>query len=254
MAMLLDGPPSTIADLTIRDCDLLNLAVVEGIDLSTKLQVTTTDVETAVESMLQSMLPSYAAVKTYFPALRHIAVTPQLKLWHTYATLRAVYQDLYYSRLNDRYREKMKLFREEEARALDDVRATGLGVTFHPLPQAPTPSIVTVQSPDAGGTIYLAASYVNGKSEEGLISLPVEADTLDGNSVTVTLTGFRDSATGWNLYAGLTPDTLTRQNALPLDPLDSMSLAPGRLIAGRKPGPGQGPNLLYPVPRRILRG
>ena len=44
MAMLLDGPPSTIDDLNARDSDLLNVAGAEGIDLTTKLQLAATDV------------------------------------------------------------------------------------------------------------------------------------------------------------------------------------------------------------------
>ena len=45
MAMLLDGPPSTIGDLSIRDSDLLEVSATEGIDLSAKLQLAAADFE-----------------------------------------------------------------------------------------------------------------------------------------------------------------------------------------------------------------
>ena len=257
MAMLLDGPPSTIGDLTVRDSDLLEVSATEGIDLSAKLQLAATDIGNTIDSMLLSVLPSCVAVRQRFPSLRHIAVTLQLKLWHTFATLRMVYQDLYYSRLNDRYQAKMKMYREEESRTLDDVRTVGFGVVFDPLPQALAPNVVMVQSTggtSAAGTIYVAVSYVNQKGEEGLASIPVEADIPDGNAATVNLTALADNAAGWNLFAGVSPDALNRQNPQTLDPLAAFTLAPGNLGTGPTPGSGQHANVLYPIPRRILRG
>jgi hypothetical protein len=254
MAMLLDGPPSTIGDLSVRDSDLLNVSATEGIDLSAKLQLAATDIGNTVDSMLMSLLPSCAAVRQRFPSLRHIAVTPQLRLWHTYSTLRLVYQDVYYSRLNDRYQAKMKIYAQEESQALNDLRTVGFGVVFDPLPQALAPSVAMVSSTDAGGTVYVAVSYVNQKGEEGLASVPIEADIPAGNVATVNLTALADNATGWNLYAGLSPDALYRQNSQTLDPLAAPALAPDTLGSGPKPGFGQHANLLYPLPRRILRG
>ena len=80
MAMLLDRPPSTIADLSARDSDLLDVSATEGIDLSAKLQLAATDIGNSIDSMLISVLPSCMAVRQRFPSLRHIAVTSQLKL------------------------------------------------------------------------------------------------------------------------------------------------------------------------------
>jgi len=254
MAMLLDGPPSTIEDLSAWDSDLSNVAVAEGIDLTTKLQLAAAAISRSVETMLMSATPSYGGMRTSFPELRHIVVTPQLKLWHTHATLRLIYQDLYYTRLNDRYKAKMTLYHEEETRAADDLRINGLGIAFDPLPQALPPSIGSVVTDDAGGTMYVGITFVNQRDEEGLVSVPNEVETQDNSAATVTLTALADNAVGWNLYAGLSPDGLTRQNPQTLDPLASPTLAPARLIAGSKPGSGQRPNLLRPMPRRILRG
>jgi hypothetical protein len=254
MAMLLDGPPTTIDELSARDSDLLNVAVSESIDLTVKLRLAASDVGAAVESMLMSVAPSYGVIHACRPTLRHIAVTPPLKLWHTYTTLRLIYQDLYFSRLNDRYQAKMKLYSEQEAQSVDDLRTTGLGVVFDPLPQALAPSIAIVQTSDTGGTLYLAVSFVNGRDEEGLISVPIEADTSDGSATSVTLAALADNAVGWNLYAGLDPGALMRQNSETLDPMASVAMAPGRLTNGPKPGTGQHANSFYPVPRRILRG
>jgi hypothetical protein len=254
MAMLLDGPPSTIADLSDRDSDLLDVSATEGIDLSAKLRLAATDIGTTIDSMLMSALPTCATDYHRFPSIRHIAVTPQLKLWHTFSTLRSIYQDVYYSRLNDRYQAKMKMFREEESRTLDALRMVGFGVVFDPLPQAVAPNVDIVQSTDTGGTVYVAVSYVNQKGEQGLASIPVEVDIPGGNVATVNLTLLADNATGWNLFAGISPGALQQQNSQSLNPLAVITLAPDTLGTGPAPGPGQHANILYPIPRRILRG
>jgi hypothetical protein len=148
----------------------------------------------------------------------------------------------------------MNMYRSEEERMLDDLRVSGLGVVFDPLPQALAPNIATVQTADAGGTVYLAVAFVNQRGEEGLMSVPVEANTQDQTATAVSLAALADNAVGWNLYAGLSPDTLTRQNSQILDPVASTTVAPGRLIAGPQSRSGQEANLRYPIPRRILRG
>jgi hypothetical protein len=254
MAMLLDGPPSTIEDLNARDSDLANVSVSENINLTAKLQLAARDIEMAVESMLLSVPPNYGRIRFACPSLRNIAVTPQLKRWHTYMTLRLVYQDLYYSRLNDRYQAKMKLYSDEESRMADESRTTGLGVVFDPLPQALAPQVATIATSDSGGTIYVGVTFVNERGEQGLMSTPIEVDTQDGTAASFSLIGLADNAVGWNLYAGLSPDALARQNNQTLDPMSSVVLAPGRLASGPKPGFGQRSNTLFPVPRRILRG
>jgi hypothetical protein len=212
------------------------------------------DITTAVKEILRAALPSYPALHASFPTLKNIAATRSLKLWHTYMTLRMFYQDLYYSRLNDRYQAKMNLYQDEEIRALTEARTIGFGVVFDPIPQAVAPGFATVTSSDPGGTMYLAVSYVNSRNEEGLASEPVEADTQDGNAVDISLTTISDNGAGWNLYAGLAPDCLAIQNSSPIDPLAAVNLAPGRITPGARPGPGQLGNLLYPMPRRLLRG
>jgi hypothetical protein len=252
MAMLLDGPPSSIEDLSARDSDLLPLAVSEGIDLSAKLRLAAADVATSIENMLTAGVSIGSPIGV--PGLRHVAVTPLLKLWHTYASLRLIYQDLYFSRINDRYQAKMSLYREEEAKALDELRTCGLGIVFDPLTQAQAPSVETVAASDRGGTMYVGVAFVNRQSEEGLMSVPIEVDTQDGTAAEIRMTSFIENAVGWNLYAGVAPNILSRQNAQILDCLTTAPLAPGRLSNGTQHRNGQQANQLYPVPRRMLRG
>lgn len=252
MAMLLDGPPSTIEHLSERDSDLLAVAVSEGIDLTVKLQLASADIGMTIEMMLTPPLAS--SWRQAPSSLRHIAATPQLRKWHTYMTLRLIYQDLFGSRLNDRYQAKARIYRDEEARALEDLRTAGLGVVYDPLPQSPVPNVGSVQATDIGGTLYAATAFVNQRDEEGLMSVPVEIDTTDGTAAAVTIAELADNAIGWNLYAGVAPDALTKQNTRTLSPLAPYTLSPGRLVAGPGPTGGQRPNAMQALPQRISRG
>lgn len=254
MALLLDGPPSTISDLSARDFDLENIAVTEGIDLTTKLTLAASDITNKLDSMLRSTLPPYASIHSYAPAVKQVAVTLPLKQWHTYMTLRLIYQDLYYSRLNDRYQAKMKAFSVEEASALSDLRADGVGIVHDPLPQATAPVMSAVPSSAAGGTLYAVITYVNRRGEEGRASEPVEFDTAAGTSVSVRITAIAANAVGWNLYAGVSPQALAGQTSSVLDPLETVTLDPATLAAGPAPGVGQEANVLLPLPRRLYRG
>jgi len=56
------------------------------------------------------------------------------------------------------------------------------------------------------------------------------------------------------VYAGTIPEHPVRQNALP-NPLGATWVQPAVLVTeGKRPGPGQSPNTLHRVARRISRG
>jgi hypothetical protein len=62
------------------------------------------------------------------------------------------------------------------------------------------------------------------------------------------------NATGWNIYAGISNETLFRQNGVVLSPGQTWQ-QPGTLIqSGSRPGHGQKPNYLQPLPRVFQRG
>ena len=97
MALFTDGPASNIEDLTAQDSQLLNVANSEGIDVTVKLALA----QEAIGIHLEGLLGEGP-----HRSLRHVVVTPPLRLWHTYRTLESVYRDAYNSQLNDRYAGK----------------------------------------------------------------------------------------------------------------------------------------------------
>ncbi len=110
MALFTDGPASTIEDLAAQDSQILDVASVEGIDLTRKLALA----QEAAAMDLEAALGGRGSTSWQFglrlalprPTLENIVVTPALRLWHTYRTLEMVYGDAYYSQLNDRYAKK----------------------------------------------------------------------------------------------------------------------------------------------------
>ncbi len=258
MALFTDGIPSTVDDLAAVDSQLLNVAHVEGIDVTQKLNLAQIDLGLELTTML--MANTYYGQSFWVTPkqnLGSVVVTPALKLWHTYRTLELVYGDAYNSQLNDRYQGKRNQFHGMAKQAYDKLRETGLGIATTPLPVAEAPTVAAEQAGAGGnlsdGTYFAAAAWVDAAGEEGLASEPVAVITA--SSTFVVDAGVPPStATGWNVYAGTDPNALTLQNAAAVETGVSW-VQPGVLsTTGRGPGTGQAWNYLRPVPRVIQRG
>jgi hypothetical protein len=230
-------------DLAAQDSQLLNLANAEGIDLTVKLRLAHEAVGIDLEELLEDG-------SGWRPA--QVVVTPALRLWHTYRTLELVYRDAYHSQLNDRYAAKRDQFRELSLWAYNRVRQTGVGITLSPIPQAAAPELLASEGWLAEGTYYAEMAWTNAAGEEGACS-PTAA-------IEVTTGGFRahpseapEGVAGWNVYAGIAPESLTRQNGGPLA-ADAEWAATTLSESGPRPGPGQSPRLLHAMPRVLRRG
>ena len=104
MALFTDGEVSSIEDLRGYDTQLLDVANVEGIDVTRKLQLAQEEIATEVTTLLGRLrLPGWLNAP---PDPGRVVVTPPLRLWHSYLALEMVYRDAYHSQLNDRYAAK----------------------------------------------------------------------------------------------------------------------------------------------------
>jgi hypothetical protein len=246
MALLIDGPPSTIDELTSHDSQLLNVASSEGIDVTQKLALAQRTTALEVEGLLRNRGHHHLP-------LAHVVVTPWLRMWHTYATLELVYADAYNSQLNDRYAGKRDQFRALARWAYDKLVHTGLGVTDRPIPQAAQPAVVATEGTLADDTYYVTMAWVNAGGEEGASAVP-SAITTSSSAFLVAPPAAPAAATGWNVYAGTAPGAMVRQNdaPIPTDQTWQQSAAPNS--TGAKPGEGQAPSRLLAVPRILQRG
>lgn len=241
MALFTDGPVSTIDELAEHDSQLLNVATVEGIDVTAKLALAQEELAIELETLVER------------PRLERVVVTPPMRLWHAYRSLEMVYQDAYFNQLNDRYANKRDEFRDLARWAMDRLVRLGVGLAQHPVPKAEPPAVSLTPGPLADGTYYVTVAWVNGTGEEGVCADAVNVTTA-GSTFVVNPRRAPETAVGWNVYAGVDPDRMARQNVT-TNPLGATWVQPGVLTTeGAPPGTGQPPDMVQRVARRISRG
>ena len=156
MALFTDGPIAAADDLVGHDSAVLTVASTEGIDLTKKLSLAMA--ELALE--LAKLLPTVER-------LDRVAVTPAIKMWHTFRTLELVYRDAYQNQLNDRYAGKRDQFASLGKWALEKLMEAGVGIISSPIPKAPAPELTYFPGQQAGATYYVGVSWSGGQGEEG---------------------------------------------------------------------------------------
>ena len=254
MALFTDGPISDLGDLTAQDTQLANVANVEGIDVTQKLLLAQAELALEIDTLLGGSGRAEQAIwLSAQPKIDNVVVTPALMLWHTFRSLELVYGDAYSSQLNDRYAAKRDYFHERAAWAFERLLLAGIGIAWTPVSQAAQPQATATAGSLPDGTYYVVTTWVNARGEEGAPSLATSI-ALTGNSLAVQAAAAPAAAIGWNIYLGVDPDALSRQNGTPVA-VGQTWLQPNTIVsAGTAPGTGQVPNHLMPMPRRILRG
>jgi hypothetical protein len=255
MALFQDGPISDTADLQKYESDILSVASVEGIDLGAKMSLA--QQELANELLLFLLRRPYVRDPWFGDRrerdLKDVVVTGPLRQWHVYKSLALVYRDAYNNQLNDRYQGK---WQEYEGLAKSSERTyfqIGVGLVPDPVPKAPVPTLSVVIGAGAGGTYYVAVTWVNAAGHEGAPSDFVELTTSDGQQLVVGVGAAPESVTGWNVYVGTSPGNATLQNPTSL-PMDGGWTMNGGLAAGGALGDGQGPSWFVVDHRVIERG
>src|ERR1700743_429505 len=132
MALFVDGPASTIDDLTDQDAGLLGVSQTAGINVSTKLRLAQEEIATDLHLWLirpRSMETLWGPA----PKLEQIVVTRSLKRWETMHALALVYRDAYFSQLVDRYQAKWQGFGRVTPEARDRFFVGGVGIVRDPV-------------------------------------------------------------------------------------------------------------------------
>jgi hypothetical protein len=248
MALFTDGDVSSIEDLRGYDTQLLDVANTEGIDVTRKLKLAQDEIAAEITTML--------ARRAWFNTPLNpgrVVVTSPLKLWHMFLSLELVYRDAYRSQLNDRYAGKRDEFHGMVKWAWDKLIETGLGLVDDPVARATTPRVLPAAGGLPDGTYYVAAAWTNTAGAEGTSSIPATIE-IAGGSFAVQSDAGPGNSSGWNVYAGSSPASLTRQNDAPLAPEETWMQPNTILTSGKPAGCGQAPDYLLPVPRTIQRG
>jgi hypothetical protein len=255
MALFTDGPISSAQDLQEYDSSVLTVANAEGIDVAVKVTLAQQDLGNELMLFLFRKAPfrGYQRGVIQSQGLADVVVTEALQRWHILMTLALVYRDAYYNQLNNRYQGKWSEY-EKLAKASSRMYfQLGVGVVADPIPMAPIPGLSTVPGSGIAETFYVAATWVNAAGQEGAPSDDAALTMAAGQDLVVTLTAPPPIAVGWNVYVGLSPATLARQNAAPLV-LGASWTMPGALISGVAPTMGQQPAWFIVDHRVMERG
>jgi hypothetical protein len=254
--LLTDGSPNTAEDLRAYESAILSVANTESIDLGVKLDLATEEV---TQEVLDYLLNRSAGIDPQGAARRivgvgDVVVTRQMKRWHALHTLEVVYRDAFHNQLNDRYNAKFLEYKEQAAVAKQQAFQFGVGLVSRPVPVAEAPQFSFAAGTFEATTYFARVAWVGETGQEGLASEVTTYDAPAGSVPVVTAVDAPSNAAGFNVYIGLTPETLAKQNASPVAAGGSFTLGSGGLVAGAPPGDGQVPDLFLAGTRALRRG
>lgn len=256
MALFTDGPPSSIQDLIDQDSGLLEVCRIEQINASTKLALAQEELGLELAAIFERQRSNWTPLYSSSPLdLQHVAVTPSLRLWHTWLSLSLVYRDAYFNQLNDRYQAKWDNYQKLATLGRLRLQELGIGIVLDPLPKPDGPAITTLPATESGGTFYFSVTIVNSAGEESVSSDPESTFVPDGSVAGLQVIAAPANALGWNAYAGTSPDAMYLQNESPLRFDEDWTYFPSTAVTtGDTTGNGQTPNLIRPLQRRLQRG
>lgn len=254
MALFNDGPISTTMDLQNYESGILGVASTEGIDLAGKMTLAQDEIANELMLFLLRRLP----VSDFRWSVRRtrgtsdVVVTPPLKQWHALKSLAMVYRDAYNNQLNDRYLNKWNEYENLAKASAETYLQIGVGLVADPLPKACVPVLSAVPGPGNAATYYIAATWTNAAGQESSPSDISTISTTDGQQTVIVVVNPPENISGWNLYAGQSPDAVSLQNDTPIALGDSWTLS--ALVSGRPAGSGQQPTWFFVDHRVIERG
>lgn len=256
MALFTDGPACTIDEMTAEDSGLLATAEAVGINVTQKLWLALSELQTELEMWLARPQPTLGPPWMKPPTIDQVVVTRELARWEKMQALSMVYRDAYFSQLVDRYQGKWDEYAQLTRYARDQFVVRGIGLVTDPMPKAALPVLgaESVQSHQTGGMFYACVTWVNAAGQEGAASDAGSISVPTNNVLTVMASEGPANAIGFNVYAGTVPSMMTLQTQVPLAAGSTFIDIPGQYSSSRIAGNGQKPDYVRALPRTLLRG
>jgi hypothetical protein len=259
MALYTDSDAITMDDLLQFESSLVQVSTSHGIDIQTKIKITTDSIGDKLLLGLQRAgryNPAFTAFNSI--GLDSVVITPALHRWLCFDALSRVFAEAYNVQLNTRFHGKLTEYQTEAQQAASLVFAGGLSIVTKPLPRPSMPSLLVGQGTITAPAVFVQATWVDSQGRESAPS-PINAAVLNGfASVSVSIMPtpgqIPAAAVGWNLYAALTQGALTLQSTTPLATSASWQMPAQGLIGGVGPKGGQAPDAIVSLASRILRG
>jgi len=252
--LLTDGSPNDTNDLQVYESAILDVANNESIDLGKKLDLALAEVSDDVLDVLITRSNDFTAVTRRARGVSDVVVTAQLKRWHALHTLEVFYRDAFNNQLNDRYQQKSQEYRDLARQERLYTLRFGIGLVSNPVPIATPPVLTTMQTALGGATYFVQLSWISSLGHEGAPGNILTLDTVSGFGPVVSAQGVPAGIAGFNVFVGLSPDSLTLQNASAVPVGSSFTLGNGGLISGRSPGTGQSPDYYVTGGSGLTRG
>ncbi len=255
MALFMDGNISSIDDLRSYDTSVLRVADAEKVDLSAKLELARTEIGIELEEFISRRCGREAGWPgSGAPGLQNVVITPVLKQWHTLRTLALVYADVHANLVDSRYKGKWEEHWRRARWAAEMLFRTGLGFVSDPVARAARPE-VRVLPGDAPASVYgIAVAWRNRREESGAASDTVIQTLSTSGLIAVRAVRPPANAAGFDVYAGTSPEVLSRQNTTPIEPDGEWVLPATGLVSGDPPPVGQQPEWVVRNDRVLQRG
>lgn len=260
MSLFTDADVISLDDLLQFESSLVDVCSTHGIDVKTKIKVATD----GIGDKLMLWLLCAAQSDPQAPARRtlglsSVVISPALYRWLCFDALARVFAEAYNVQLNTRFQGKWSEYQKEAKDAAALVYASGIGVVSNPLSKPSLPTIELSAGTVTLSSLFVQTTWTNGNGEESAPSV-LNAAVLNGFSdIRVrTNTSFLQvpaTATGWNVYASETQQTLLRQNVYPI-PLGSVWQMPisGLVLNTACAGEGQRASVFITLGGRLQRG
>jgi hypothetical protein len=254
--LLADGCPNSVEDLRVYESAILDVASTEMIDLKTKLTLANEEVS---EEVLDFLLDQGRASDPQVLVRRQIGVsdvviTRQLKRWHALHAVMLIYRDALHDQLNARYGEQYRDYRKLARDARSQTVRFGVGVAANPVPQAAPAAIDIASDVSVGGTYFVRVAWLDGLGREGTPSVITALDVAAGSIPVIGAVNPPAGVVGFNVYVGLSEDSLGLQNPAPVGVGTTFAVAGGVVVAGAAPGDGQKPDTFVTAARILRRG
>jgi hypothetical protein len=253
--LLTDASPNTIEDLRVYESAIPDVAHTEMIDLAAKLDLATEEISQAVLDFLLDRAgadPQAAARRGI--GVGDVTVTRQLKRWHAVHTLEIFYRDAFNTQLNDRYRAKFQEYQKLTRNARERTFHFGVGLSLTPLPRAPRPVFSAVAGTIPQTLYYARASWAGTDGQEGAPCEMTSYEAPAGSLPVAQMTDPPATATGFNVFLGLTADAVTLQNTTPVPIGQAFTLGGTGLVGGRAPSEGQAGDIFISGAWMLRRG
>jgi hypothetical protein len=254
--LLTDGSPNDDEALRVYESAILQVSDTEMIPLRAKLQLALDEIsEDVLDVLLDHGSPSdpHAALRRTI-GVSDVVVTRQMKRWHAVHTLEVFYRDAFNNQLNNRYQAKFAEYQDLSAAARDKTYQFGIGLALVPIPRAQIPAISFATGPIAETIYYVQVSWVSASGQVGDASEMTTCDSPASSAPVVTAVNPPAVATGFNVYMGLSPATVTLQNSTPVATGGGFALPGSGLVTGICAGCGQAPDVFITGGLMLRRG